>query len=308
MIFNALLGKIIKRGSLTVVAPNGQPRHFGDGSGLPVTVRIHDRTAAYEIGLNPYLKLGEAYMDGRLTIETANVELDAGTAAQAGDVAPGHYVMIAVSDTGVGMSPEVIARAFDPFFTTKEVGKGSGLGLSMVYGFVKQSQGHVQVSSAVGLGTTVRIYLPRASAAAERPAAAPEPEDLPGGSERILLVEDDDLVRSHVSAQLVQFGYRVVSARNGPEALRLLQEDGGFDLLFTDIVMPGGMNGLQLAEAARRLRPDLPVLFTSGYTDEAMQPHEPPAHGARLITKPYRRQELARRLRETLALRPTPAG
>ncbi|WP_337876038.1 PAS domain S-box protein [Elioraea sp.] len=247
---------------------------------------------------------------GRLTIETANVELDAGAAEEAGGLAPGAYVTIAVSDTGIGMTPEVMARAFDPFFTTKEVGKGSGLGLSMVWGFVKQSQGHVQVDSTVGRGTTVRIYLPRADSDTDRRAPAPqeEEEDLPRGSERILLVEDDDLVRRHVSAQLAEFGYRVVSARNGPEALKLIGQGEPFDLLFTDIVMPGGMNGRQLAEAARRLRPDLKVLFTSGYSDQAVHAQEAPGQGIGLISKPYRRQELARRLREALAARPPATG
>jgi PAS domain S-box-containing protein len=245
---------------------------------------------------------------GTITIETANVELDEAYAEQVRDVEPGPYVMIAVSDTGTGMSPEVIARAFDPFFTTKEVGKGSGLGLSMVYGFVKQSQGHVRIHSELGVGTTVRIYLPRAAAKGAPDVPAPEPAEVPHGSERILLVEDDDLVRSHVSSQLAQFGYQVVSARNAPEALDRLETDGPFDLLFTDIVMPGGMSGRELAEEVRRRRPGLPVLFTSGYSGDAVQLQGSPGEGIGLITKPYRRQDLARRVREALAQRPSGTG
>jgi PAS domain S-box-containing protein len=237
---------------------------------------------------------------GALTIEVGNVDLDASDAALDGELQPGPYVMVAVSDTGTGMSPEVQARAFDPFFTTKDVGKGSGLGLSMVWGFVKQSKGHVKLYSELGLGTTVRLYLPRAGAEAGRSALDGPPQEALRGSERILLVEDDELVRAHVAMQLEQLGYRVECAGSGPEALATLARDQAFDLLFTDIVMPGGMNGRELAEEARRRVPGLRVLFTSGYIEQAILHQGSLGAGTRLLAKPYRRQELALRVRETL--------
>jgi signal transduction histidine kinase/ActR/RegA family two-component response regulator len=237
---------------------------------------------------------------GRVTIETANAYLDDAYAVQHPELLPGQYVLVAVSDTGVGMDKATLAQVFEPFFTTKDVGKGSGLGLSMIYGFVKQSKGHVKIYSEPGQGTTVRLYLPRAAGEAaqsdeERPASA-----LPGGTERILLVEDDDLVRGHVSAQLSSLGYRVVNANGGLAAIDALRGYDDFDLLFTDIVMPGGMNGRQLAEKARRLRPNLRVLFTSGYTENATLHHGRLEKGARLLQKPYRRQDLAAKLRSVL--------
>jgi PAS domain S-box-containing protein len=245
---------------------------------------------------------------GTLTIEVANVDLDASYAEIDAELQPGPYVMVAISDTGTGMSPEVLARAFDPFFTTKEVGKGSGLGLSMVWGFVKQSKGHVKIYSEPGLGTTVKLYLPRAGAEAGRGAAHGRPAGMLRGSERILLVEDDELVRAHVAMQLEQLGYRVACAGSGPEALATLARDQDFDLLFTDIVMPGGMNGRQLAEEARRRLPGLRVLFTSGYTEQAMLHQGSLGAGMRLLAKPYRRQELALRVREALDEARTPTA
>ena len=244
---------------------------------------------------------------GTLTIEVANVDLDASYAEVDAELQPGPYVMVAVSDTGTGMSPEVLARAFDPFFTTKEVGKGSGLGLSMVWGFVKQSKGHVKIYSELGHGTTVKLYLPRAGAGSGRGAPHGQARAALRGSERILLVEDDELVRAHVAMQLEQLGYRVACAGNGPEALATLAHDQGFDLLFTDIVMPGGMNGRKLAEEASRLVPGLRVLFTSGYTEQAMLHQGSLGAGMRLLAKPYRRQELALRVREALDQPPAPA-
>ena len=243
---------------------------------------------------------------GTLSIEMANVDLDATYAELDAELQPGPYVMVAVSDTGTGMSPEVLARAFDPFFTTKEVGKGSGLGLSMVWGFVKQSKGHVKIYSELGHGTTVKLYLPRADAEAAQGAVHGPPPEALRGSERILLVEDDELVRSHVAMQLEQLGYRVACAGSGPEALAMLEREPTFDLLFTDIVMPGGMNGRQLAEEARRRVPALRVLFTSGYTEQAMLHQGSLGAGTRLLAKPYRRQELALRVREALDQGTTP--
>jgi PAS domain S-box-containing protein len=238
---------------------------------------------------------------GRLTIETRNVHLERGFVAGAGDPPPGDYVMVAVGDTGTGMTPEVKARAFDPFFTTKDFGKGSGLGLSMVYGFVRQSGGYVTLYSEPGLGTTVKMHFPPAGGAApgddEAHAAAAEPR----GSETVLLVEDDALVRGHVGSLLATLGYRTVVAENGAAALALLGGGERIDLVFTDMVMPGGMNGRDLAEAARRLRPGIRILFTSGYTNEMFAASTPAAEtDVNFLAKPYRRRELAAKLRALL--------
>jgi PAS domain S-box-containing protein len=235
---------------------------------------------------------------GRLTIETANVQLDDSYAAMHDDVTPGQYVMVAVGDTGAGMDTEAVRRAFEPFYTTKEVGQGSGLGLSMVYGFTKQSGGHAKVYSEVGYGTVVKLYLPRADGTPHVDVQdGTEPDR---GAERILLVEDDDLVRVHVENQLRSLGYHVTAVRDGRTALETLHQDQQFDLLFTDVVMPGGINGRELADAAQQIRPQLPVLFTSGFTENAIVTQgrlDPDVH---LIQKPYRRQELASKLRAVL--------
>ncbi|MEN3953351.1 PAS domain S-box protein [Iodidimonas sp. SYSU 1G8] len=236
---------------------------------------------------------------GRLTIETANTHLDRAYAALHDEVVAGQYVMIAVADTGAGMTPEVMARAFEPFFTTKDVGKGSGLGLSMVYGFAKQSGGHIKIYSELGQGTVAKLYLPR-TLQPQPEVRAPTGALARGGTECILLVEDDDLVRDHVSDQLKTFGYRVVAVANGPDALEALQEMADFDLLFTDVVMPRGLNGRQLAAQARMLRPNLPVLFTSGYTENAIIHHGRLDPGVHLLAKPYRREELGHKVREVL--------
>ncbi|GAB4185950.1 MAG: ATP-binding protein [Thalassobaculales bacterium] len=237
---------------------------------------------------------------GRLTIEAANVAIDAQDAARQDDLEPGDYVMVAVSDTGTGMDPATLRRAFEPFFTTKEMGRGSGLGLSMVYGFVKQSKGHVRIYSEPGQGTTVKLYLPRAEGEAAPVAAAATPEPLRRGSETILLVEDDDMVREHVHAQLISLGYRVLTARGGAEAIDRLTSPEPVDLLFTDVIMPGGIGGPELAAAALSLRPGLPILFTSGYTENAIVHHGRLDPGVHLLAKPYRRQELAEKLRSLL--------
>ena len=237
---------------------------------------------------------------GRIVIETANATLDETYATAQGEVAPGDYVMVAVSDHGIGMDAATLAQAFEPFFTTKEVGKGSGLGLSMVYGFAKQSNGHVKIYSEPGHGTTVRLYLPRAAAAMAHPQPAETPEEASGGNEKILLVEDDELVRSHVGTQLRDLGYRVVSVGNGAAALAALRQFPDIDLLFTDIVMPGGMNGDALAEQALALRPDLRLLFTSGYSETALQRGGRLQGRARLLQKPYRRRDLTAMLRAAL--------
>jgi PAS domain S-box-containing protein len=237
---------------------------------------------------------------GRLTIETANVVLDDDYARQNAGASAGAFVALSVADTGTGMTPEVLARAFEPFFTTKEVGKGSGLGLSMIYGFARQSNGHIKIYSEVGHGTTVKIYLPRASQpdlALVDDASATAPE---GGTETILMVEDDDMVRAFVEQQLASLGYRVIAARNGPEALETLRQQESVELLFTDVVMPGGLNGPQLAAEARRLKPNIRVLYTSGYTENAIVHQGRLDAGVELLSKPYRRTELAAKLRKVL--------
>lgn len=237
---------------------------------------------------------------GRLTIETANASLDSAYAMVHPEVATGQYVMISVSDTGHGMTREVVARAFEPFFTTKQAGKGSGLGLSMVYGFVRQSGGHAKIYSESGQGTTVRLYFPRAAAVGAAVEPARPDRELVGGSEHVLVVEDDELVREHVVMQLRGLGYRVTGVESGLRALEALREVPDVDLLFTDVVMPGGMNGRELAQAARLLRPALPVLFTSGYTENAIVHHGRLDRGVSLLSKPYRRQELAAKVRQVL--------
>jgi len=237
---------------------------------------------------------------GRLMIETAEVVLDQNYADQRVDVTPGAYVQISVSDTGTGMRPEDAARAFDPFFTTKPRGMGTGLGLSMVYGFTKQSGGHVAIYSELGHGTVVKLYLQKAGGAAQR--IAPDEVDIAGSSgESILLVEDDDLVRAHALRLLDDLGYRVTAARNGPEALELLRKGTPCDLLFTDVIMPGGMTGPKLAEAARALRPKLRVLYTSGYTENAIVHHGRVDPGVNLLHKPYRKPVLAAKIRQALS-------
>ncbi|MDP2289628.1 MAG: PAS domain-containing protein [Actinomycetota bacterium] len=236
---------------------------------------------------------------GRLTIETANSHLDHEYAGSHPGVAPGQYVMIAVSDTGTGMTPEVAAQVFEPFFTTKRRGAGTGLGLSMVYGFVKQSAGHVKVYSEVGEGTTVRLYLPRSF---EQPASsvAPAGEEMVGGDETILVVEDDGEVRDHVVRQLEHLGYAVRAAENADVALAALEADPAVHLLFTDVVMPGSINGRQLADVVAQRWPSIRVLFTSGYTENAIVHHGRLDPGVQLLVKPYRLKDLADRVRSVL--------
>ncbi|WP_162300721.1 hybrid sensor histidine kinase/response regulator [Alkalilacustris brevis] len=237
---------------------------------------------------------------GKLTIETANVQIDCAQAGSGDGMKPGSYVCLTVSDTGCGMAANVVERAFEPFFTTKQDGKGSGLGLSMVYGFVKQSGGHVRIYSEPGEGTAFRLYFPRMRTPRKDTPVQPAPHSVRGGNERLLVVEDDPLVRDHVLGLLTGLGYDVTGASSGPEALEILEEGRAFDLLFTDVVMPGGLNGPQLAEAARQQRPELRVLYMSGYTENAIthQGRLPP--GVQLLTKPFRKQDLAEKLREVL--------
>lgn len=237
---------------------------------------------------------------GRLTIETQNVSSAERRAQRVSGGGAGPRIRITVTDTGTGMSAEVLQRAFDPFFTTKDVGKGSGLGLSMVYGFARQSGGHVWIDSRLGQGTSVHLLLPRARKRARRRAAA-ESLWIPfGGQERILVVEDNDLVRQHLIAQLQELGYRVESAADAAQAQALLRQPAELDLLLTDIVMPGGMDGRALAQWALAHRPGLKVLFTSGYAESMIERGAHPTRRIPLLSKPYRRHELAQKLRQVL--------
>jgi PAS domain S-box-containing protein len=237
---------------------------------------------------------------GKLTIETANAEIDDAYSSAHAEVASGQYVSIAVSDTGMGMDEKTVAQAFEPFFTTKPVGKGTGLGLSQVYGFVKQSGGHVKIYSEIGQGTTVKIYLPRFFATAEeqpQSEAGPVPE---AASETILVVEDDPDVRAFSVQSLRELGYHVLEAVDGHAALRLLEAPRRIDLLFTDVVLPGGLTGAQVAARARAGRPDLKVLFTTGYARNAITHHGRLDRGVHLLTKPFAVQDLAKKLRDVL--------
>jgi CheY-like chemotaxis protein len=241
---------------------------------------------------------------GRLTIETANTYLDEAYARQFGDVTPGQYVMLSVTDTGSGIAPELLARAFEPFFTTKPAGQGSGLGLAMVHGFVKQSGGHVRIYSEVGQGTTVKLYLPRLQKE-EEVASAPAPRQQPvatpraASRETILLVEDNDGVRDFARTALEELGYTVLEAANAEAALRIIAEEASVDLLFTDVVLPG-MSGRELANRALAVRPDLPVLYTTGYTRNAIIHNGRLDPGVQLLSKPFAQHDLARKVREML--------
>jgi CheY-like chemotaxis protein len=237
---------------------------------------------------------------GMITIETQNVRIDADYARENLDAVAGEHVMISVADTGTGMPPAVLARAFEPFFTTKEVGKGTGLGLSMVYGFARQSSGHVKIESEIDKGTTVKLYLPRCEL--DRSRAVPDIVSTVAkrSGETILVVEDDELVRGTVIAQLERLGYRVIAAKDGPSALIILNGGTPIDLLFTDVVMPGGISGRELACEAARLRPQIKVVFTSGYDQMRSNSKEPLVECADFLPKPFKQQELACKIREAL--------
>jgi PAS domain S-box-containing protein len=301
-----------------------EPRAFNLNDRLPDIVQLLGRTLgeAVQIHTRGSEELWEALADptqvddavvnlainardampegGVLIIETSNVLLDEDYADQHLDVTAGEYVMLAVTDTGTGMTPDIAARALEPFFTTKPAGRGTGLGLSQVYGFVKQSGGHVSIYSEPGHGTTVKLFLPRSTMAdAEPPPRRNRGGALPNGSESILVVEDNPDVRRLVRRQLTELGYTVHEAGNGPEALTMLRSPLSVDLMFTDIIMPEGMTGYELAVLARDSRPGLRILFTSGYTAiGAAQDHE--RGDVPLLSKPYRKSELAHFIRSSL--------
>ena len=251
--------------------------------------------------LNLALNARDAMPDGgKLILETGSAFLDENYASLHSDVRPGHYVMIAVSDTGTGIAAGILDRVFDPFFTSKEPGKGTGLGLSMVYGFVKQSAGHIKIYSEEGHGTTIKMYLPPGTGTSVAVYTTTTPA-IQGGHETILVVEDDRLVRDYVLAQLHSLGYATLDAANAAEALNIVEAGHPFDLLFTDVIMPGAMNGRQLATEIQKGRPGLKVLFTSGYTENAIIHHGRLDTGVALLAKPYRKSELAGMIRTALA-------
>lgn len=252
--------------------------------------------------LNLAVNARDAMPDGgKLTIETANSVLDDRYARLHNEVEPGQYVMISVTDTGTGMPPEVVERAFDPFYTTKETGRGTGLGLSQVFGYVKQSGGHVKIYSEPGHGTTVKIYLPRHLGSSLSPAEQTATAEVPQGdpSRIILVVEDEEQVRNMSIDALRELGYTVIHAASGKDALAQLEANAHIDLLFTDIVMPE-MNGRQLADRARESRPGLKVLFTTGYTRNAVVHNGVLDHGVNFLPKPFTIEELARKVSEVL--------
>ena len=237
---------------------------------------------------------------GKLTLETGNVYLDDDYVRLNPEVTSGDYVMIAISDTGTGIPAALLEKVFDPFFTTKDVGKGTGLGLSMVFGFVKQSGGHIKIYSEEGHGTSVKIYLPRSTGKGQQASDLLASMPVEGGSETILVVEDDVLVRKYVLTQVASLGYSTLEASNAAEALKIIDNGAQVHLLFTDVIMPGGMNGRQLVDEALKRRPSLKTLFTSGYTENAILHHGRLDEGVLLLAKPYRKPELARMIRVAL--------
>ena len=261
---------------------------------------LADPNQVENVILNLAVNARDAMPDGgKLTLEVANAMLDDAYAGTHAEVTPGQYVMLVVTDTGTGMTPEVLARVFEPFFTTKPEGQGTGLGLAQAYGFVKQSGGHIKIYSEPGEGTAIKIYLPRSRR--EQDVIVPEPSDVPrGAGERILVVEDDEGVRAAVVDMLVELGYRVLKAANAQDALAVLEKET-VDLLFTDVVMPGTISTRDFTSRARQLQPGLKILFTSGYTQNSIVHNGRLDDDAILLSKPYRRDELARKLRGLLS-------
>ena len=238
--------------------------------------------------------------DGRLTIETANASLDSAYAEANEGVEPGHYVMLAVTDTGSGMTPEVMEKVFDPFFTTKPIGEGTGLGLSQVHGFLRQSRGHIKLYSEVGIGTTVKLYLPRdESVAAHVDAVSPSRAGFDNRKSKVLVVEDDPGVRSFVVSAVRELGFDVAEADGAAVALEQLEQDLSISLLLTDVVMPGA-TGRELADELARIRPNLPVVYMTGYTRNAIVHNGALDRGTRLLTKPFTLAELDRELNAAL--------
>ncbi|MBR0872427.1 PAS domain S-box protein [Bradyrhizobium tropiciagri] len=294
---NDLIGDVVRLLSQTLGSQVAITTELGRDAWLAFVDRSQLSAALVNLGINARDAMPEG---GTLSFATRNVQLGIREAVARGVERAGDHLVIEVTDTGTGISPSHLEKIFDPFFSTKEVGQGTGLGLSMVFGFVKQSNGGIEVQSEEGRGTTFRIYLPKADRTAP---LVTEEDDQPirGGTETILCVEDDVRIRDYVTGQLESFGYKVLVAANADAALEIAGGGAAFDLLFTDIVMPGTMNGRQLAERLMAGRPTLRVLFTSGYSDGAL-PLQGAGHGIPLLMKPYRRSELARMLRRCLDL------
>jgi CheY-like chemotaxis protein len=238
---------------------------------------------------------------GRITIETANKWLD-DNAAREHDLPPGQFVSLCVTDTGTGMTPDIIAKAFDPFFTTKPIGQGTGLGLSMVYGFVRQSGGQVRVYSEVGHGTTMCLYFPRHHGAAVTEDVVSDRTTVPRAQlgETVLIVDDEPTVRMLVADVLQELGYTVLEAYDGASGLKILQSGARLDLVITDVGLPGGLNGRQMADAARETRPDLKILFITGYAENAVVGNGYLAPGMQIMTKPFVVEALASRVKDLM--------
>jgi CheY-like chemotaxis protein len=282
--------------------PNIEVEVVGSAGLWPVLI---DRNQLENALLNLCINARDAMPDGgRLTIETANRWLDASAATQR-DLPPGQYVALCVTDTGIGMSKETIGRIFEPFFTTKPLGQGTGLGLSMIYGFVRQSNGHIRVYSEPGHGTTMTVYLPRhhGEAIDGDPSHAGMKGFESGYGETILVVDDDPTVRLLMVDALQDAGYGVVEASDGPGGLKVLQSEARIDLLLTDVGLPGGMNGRQVADAGRALRPGLKVLFMTGYAENAVLGNGHLDPGMQVITKPFGIDALANRVRDMIDTR-----
>jgi CheY-like chemotaxis protein len=246
---------------------------------------------------------------GKLVVETRNIDIDAEQAEFHPELEPGEYVQLSISDSGTGMPPEVRERIFEPFFTTKETGRGTGLGLAMVYGFVRQCGGDITVYSEVGHGTTFNLYFPRADGkAAQRASDVSEKASDFGARETILVVEDDERVRQLTMRRLRMIGYQVLEASDGPKALDILTKGHPVDLVFTDLIMPGGMSGREVAARARQLRPGIKVLLTSGYAEELVHADDLQGEKLKLLRKPYSQADLAAALRETIVTRRTSTG
>jgi signal transduction histidine kinase len=293
----------------------GMTELLNGATGERVTIRMETPGRVWPVKIDPAqleaavinlaVNARDAMPDGgTLAIEMRNAVIDDDYVARHPYAKAGEYVSLSVSDSGTGMSPEVQARAFEPFFTTKPVGKGSGLGLSMVLGFAQQSGGHVTIYSEPGRGTTVRLYLPRLRES-EPVTQAPSNEDTvpsapPTGSEIVLVVEDNEAMGEIATRQLTELGYRVVEARNAAEALKIIESKTPIDVMFTDIVMPGALDGIALTREAKRHRPELKVLLTSGFAGENAGRNERSSLPARLLSKPYRKHELAQSMRQAL--------
>ncbi len=306
----ALEPRVLHLGRLVSGMDDLLRRSLGEGVEIEVVTAgrlwntLADPSQVENVLLNLAINARDAMAgQGKLTIEVGNAHLDHAYAAANADVDPGQYVMLAVTDTGHGMTPEVLEKVFEPFFSTKPEGKGTGLGLSMVYGFVKQSGGHVAIYSEPGHGTTVKVFLPRSMAAEDREAAAPG-GPVTGGTETVLVVEDDDAVRATAVDLLTDLGYRVLTARDPHAGLAVLESGARIDVLFTDVVMPGTLTSRELARRAQARDPSIAILFTSGYTENSIVHGGRLDPGVELLSKPYTQEALARRIRHVLATRP----